>query len=276
VKVTFEGLVGYVKTTSNVWALLPKADPACQPPPYADISDSNVYPRHYAVLKVPRKNVQNPTLPNDLYQIPLDGYDLVLEGVTAGTGSVLDATNFHQLLSDGVRDATVDKLKAGMLSVPPAEPNLLAARMILPSTGFVAQVGTRRFQISDPKLPPMSTTCDNTTPNPNPNPNPLATRVESVTWTSSSLSTPVTLTLRPFNGTESSLVLVPALGEREFEIKIVNQVANTFIDPDHMGAHWAAYRWFYNLSNSGTDCTKHYYPNGTLGGNRCPQKLYTE
>lgn len=272
-KVTFEGLVGYVETGSNVWALLPKADPAFQPPPFADTSNSNDYPRHYAVLMVPRKNVRDPKLPHDLYQIPIDGYDIELP-VSAGTGPGLDSTQFHQTASDGVTDATVDELKAGMLDASPAQPNLLAARMKLPKTGFLAQVGgVYDFQISYPGQQGSGGFCNNPSV---PNSNPIKKRVESVTWTSSSLSATVTLTLRPFSGAPTTLVLEPASGENTVEIKVVNQVARAFMDPNHSGGHWVAYRWFYNLSSSGTDCTKHYYPRGVFGGNRCPQKLYTE
>ncbi len=74
------------------------------------------------------------------------------------------------------------------------------------------------------------------------------------------------------------LTLHPAMSESVVKVKIFHKVAEAIMDDMHEANHWPAYRWFYNLSDPSVHaaCNNHYFPVGTHGGNRCPQKLYWE
>lgn len=274
VTVSFEGLAGYVNSRTAkgddvVWVMLPNADPAKQPPPYADASDPAHYARHYAMLKVFGKNVKGFDQPINL-QIPIDGYDIkITSTLPAGTvNHVLDATRFYQTNPKN----SVDQVIATMLKPTPADPRL-AARMLIPATDLTAyEDGDFGETMPGPKKEDV---CPETTAG-----SRGKKRVEWVEW-SPTLTDDLTLTLSPLvlndpKHPEFELILHPEAPGKNFNVEIVNQVAESIMNPDYQPAHWAAYRWFYNLSNSGTDCTLHYYPDGPGGGNRCPQKLYWE
>lgn len=272
--VTFEGLVGYVNSKDQggenvVWALLPNADPDRQPPPGADATDPAHYVRHHAVLKVSGKNVKGFEQAANLL-IPIDGYDIKITS-TLPTGTVtgvLDTTTFNQASN------SVDKIRAAILSPTPADPRL-AARMMVPATNLEAHPSTPKFKDVNPGSPNAAGHCPEKTANIRDE-----QRIEWVTWTPT-LTDDLVLTLSSLKPSDPDhptfqLTLHPEAPGKDFEIKIVNQVSESLLNPGHHPAHWAAYRWFYNLSNSGADCTKHYYPDGPLGGDRCPQKLYQE
>ena len=239
--------------------LVPDFDPVDSPP-------------HYAVLKMSGKNLQGFEQPLDI-QISIDGFDLLLpQNLSSGPGNGLDPIPFQQ---DAAADAAVEKLQTGLTSHnPPPVP--LAARMQLSRANLTPLPGpnTRHFERYYPELPDSQGFCAD---KPSIN-NPKTTRVEAVTW-SQSLSSPLTLTLHHLNGTGTDipLTIIPAPNENRVALKIVNQVAEALYDsnPAHNNSHLPAYRWFYSLSQAST-CRAHYYPIGPAGGNRCPQKLYTE
>lgn len=261
-EMNFEGLVGYVNVADGVWALLPKADPSVALP-VGGREDLDNYPPHYAVLKVSGKNVRGIDFPIDL-QIPIDGFDLELpQNVFGGAGTGLDPSGFRQ--DSG--DAAAEKLATGVLDSTPSV--LLAARIKLPRTDLKTYQGSILFKKVYPLPPDKDGICDEPS-----NVTGDATRVESVSW-SPQLSEDLKLTIHRFGQAGFTLVLGPAASETTFKVQIVNQMADSLYDDQYEAAHWPAYRWYYNISSVKT-CKDHYYPQGPAGGNRCPQKLYSE
>jgi hypothetical protein len=266
-EISFVGLVGYYNDGTGVWALLPKARQGSLLP--TGIVDPSYYPDHYAVLEVNGANVKGFGVPIEI-QIPIDGYEIKLpQGMVGGTGNGLTGQEF-KFVPDPMY-ATSEKLNQAVLATP--APDVLSARMQLPLTDLVAMQGLDPFENVHPSL--SGKTCREPDQVPHTNP-----RVESVVWTRKNLSGDFVLTFQPLDGSASTggltLVPVPASGPLKVTVSILNQVSDALYDPSILAKHWAAYRWFYNLSDPPirADCSKHYYPQGPAGGNRCPQKLY--
>jgi hypothetical protein len=279
-QVTFEGLVGYVNKTDGVWALLPKAKPSDSPPvlPPSTQADPDYYPTHFAVLIISGMNLRGFDQPVTL-KIPIDGYDLQLPTGLAATGN-LDGTKFMQDPSD----SAVDKLNPDMIAEPMGSEarQYLTTRMKLPLGNFTFGPPNGQFFRTVPiKNAPNHTICFESEDTGSDD--EVASRAESVTWTSPNLNTDIDLSLildpTQSSPTAAKLTLHPAAGENLVAITVANKVAGAVLDDHHEAEHWPAYRWFYNLSTVAVrtgDCTKHYYPQGTHGGNRCPQKLFTD
>lgn len=267
-KVTFEGLVGYLNQNGLVWALLPKAS-ADTLPAGVDPNDLMDYPEHHAFLKVDGVNVKDFGKSIDLL-IPIDGKEIQVSD-DFGTGSGIPQDQFMQNPSD-----PRDKLDLTALTSK-AYPQL-AARIRLPLIDKNDwSIDTRE----DPNKPPP----DFVNVDPERSGSYCAAkfktvkdpRVQAVTW-KKMMTGEVTLRFQSTGGIPlPPLVLVPDNGN-DIQISIVNKEWLALYDPKYVGHHWPAYRWFYNLSDPGvkSECTQHYYPQGGAGGNRCPQKLYIE
>lgn len=268
-KVTFEGLVGYVNQADNVWALLPKASGGTMPPKY-DYTKPIDYPEHYAVLKVNGKNIKGFGIPIDI-QIPINDKEIEV-AVGGGTGYGVPFDPFRQIPND-----PVDKLDATVLTTPHPK---LTARVKLPllpdekdwliEEEEVQGGGVHDFVNVKPKK--VTDFCKE----PDEREDIVDPRVQAVTWQKRELTGEVTLYLRTLDGSDLfPLVLTQHGEEPTIQVWIFNKEGRGLQDPKYVSHHWPAYRWFYNLSVE-SDCTEHYYPQGDAGGNRCPQKLYSE
>jgi hypothetical protein len=268
-KVTFEGLVGYLNQRDKVWALLPKAGPDTMPSGF-DPNKLDDYPQHYAFLKVDGANVKDFEVPGDVH-IPIDGKAIEIS-VGSGTGSSgIPPDKFRQPQSD-----PVDQLDSAALTSPH---KYLAARVKLPLIDVNDWVIDETEDNQTPKFVNVTPTQATGYCKAPAFTNPTEPRVQAVTWQMKNLTGDVTLNLSTLSGVAvPPLVLTPTNGQNTIQVWIVNKEWQALYDPSYVAHHWPAYRWFYNLSNASvqSDCTKHYYPQGQLGGNRCPQKLYSE
>lgn len=266
-KVTFEGLVGYVNTSDWVWALLPKAQGDTMPIQYHP-NELREYPEHYAFLKVNGENIQDYEIAGEIY-IPIAGKEIWITDQQS-TGSGIPPGQFEQPNTD------VDRLNPDVLTKN--HPNL-TTRVRLPRIDdWIIDVheyqstSIKKFVTVKPELDGSYCKAPPFVPTGNGKP-----RVQAVTWQKHNLTDEIKLTIRTLGGFElKPLVLVPVTGQNTIQISIVNKMWQALYDPDHPANHWPSYRWFYNLSADPKTCIDHYYPQGDAGGNRCPQKLYSE
>jgi hypothetical protein len=271
-KVTFEGLVGYVNKsdTKTVWAVLPKARQDILPAGYDPKKSDDYPPEHYAYLKINGVNVKGFGIPVEL-QIPIDGIEIQVSEDFGGSMGI-PPDKFRQTPSD----PNVDKLDSKVLD---SDYPKLAARVKLPflikQDDWVLEEAeddgdvhdfVNVYPEKDGNFCKEPDDTDVTEP-----------RVQAVTWQRKELTGEVTLKFRTLGGTDlTSLVLVQYDNKDTIQVRIHNKDAMSLHQAGYEPIHWPAYRWFYNLSVSQSDCTKHYYPQGETGGNRCPQKLYSE
>lgn len=265
--VTFEGLVGYLNQKDQVWALLPKARPNTMPSGF-DPKKLSDYPEHHAFLKVNGANIKNFGIPGEIL-IPIEGKAIQITE-QFGEGSGIPSANFRQATS------SADKLDPSVLN---SDYSKLAARVKLPLIKESDWLIDETENSQTPKFVNVNPVKENNYCKAPDFKNPTEPRVQAVTWQMRSLTGEATLKFSTLGGDAlPPLVLVPVDNQSTIEVWIVNKVGHAITNPKHAGHHSPAYRWFYNLSvaNVQSDCTQHYYPQGSLGGNRCPQKLYTE
>jgi hypothetical protein len=272
-KVTFEGLIGYLNKPDNVWALLPRARQKNMPPGY-DLNHLSHYPEHYAILKVNGANVKGFGIPIDL-QIPIDDKEIQVSDDFGGRYGI-PSNPFRQ----NPMKPEVDQLEPAVLTSN--YPNL-AARVKLPLMTAEADwiieesenpnEAPHDFVDVYPKTKNDKNFCDDADIKPVTEP-----RVQAVTWQRKNLTGEVVLKLRTLDGKDLPPLELQANGQGTVQVWILNQDTSSLHNPTYRPLHWQAYRWFYNLSKTSyqSDCAKHYYPQGETGGNRCPQKLYSE
>lgn len=264
-RLTLQGLVGYVNTPGEVWALLPDASPGADLPP-GGVSE-NSYPRHFAYLRIPGREVEGVGGGDELL-IPLKGYDVVPELAFAG-GEGLPAEPFRQPANDAV-----DVLDPRVLDSP-GEVRGLASRVRLPRGGLKVletKEGDEEFEFGrvNPRQAP------NGCIDPGPPLRGDGARVAGVLW-ETSLSAPLVLGFLHHRDSQKNfrITVRPAPGSSEVTLEVVNQVSRALVEVDFHDAHWEPYRWYYSLVADPSDCTRHYYPVPPVaGGKRCPQKLY--
>jgi hypothetical protein len=264
-KITFEGLVGYINKSDAVWALLPKASADYLPAGVAP-QELMEFPEHYAFLKVNGMNVEGLNVATDIL-IPIDGKEIqVSDDFTTGSGIPQDP--FKQKAAD-----SRDKLDPSVLTAK-VNPQL-AARIKLP----LINAGDWKIETNEPdgSVPDFA----NFDPVPSGNfcidgfKTVEDPRVQAVTW-SKKVPGAVTLKIQSIGGTSLPKLVLVSAGGQDVQISIVNKEWQALYNQSYVGHHSPAYRWFYNLSDASvkSDCTKHYYPRADAGGNRCPQKLY--
>ncbi len=272
-KVSLLGLVGYVNTSNEVWALLPDASGKLPP----GVKDDQMYPRHFAYLKVSGQYLRGtnmPQVPGQLL-IPIVGYDVVPQLADFATGNGLDAQLFAQPLEAEL--AAMDQLAAGVTDTPPQAGDL-AARFRLPRAGLWPVRGNVTFAFVTPKPPTSENICLESTDLPGSG----TSLVEAVEW-KVDLTQDIVLDFLSHKDPASnfSLVLGPPPGSSLVEFEVVNQVSMALVSPateDEQFAHFPPYRWYYSLSakSDPSHCGHHYYPEPTTtGGQRCPQKIYS-
>lgn len=259
---TLLGLVGYVNTPDEVWALLPDASPGAPLPPGGVSEDS--YPRHFAYLRVAGRNVKGVDGGEELL-IPLKGYDVVPQ-LAFASGDGLPPGPFRQPPNN-----PVDIVDPSVVQSP-EEVRGLASRVRLPRRDLEVVSSTENFARILPVQVPLGCVAGP------PQGVGIGTRVEAVRW-STTLTAPLVLDFLHYQDPQKNfrLTIGPAASESHVRFEVVNQVSGALVDADFEEPHhFEPYRWYYRLAANQADCRQHYYPVPTVaGGKRCPQKLYT-
>lgn len=275
-EINFEGLVGYFNDADGVWALLPKAHTTLLPPG-VDSNDIDLYPEHYAVLKINGANIKNFNIPGKIH-IPIEDYEIDLPFVFTATGSGIPVAPFAQLSGE-----PADKLNLSVINGP-NPPMELSARIKLPFLSSPTDwiIDTRGSNGSIPyflRAVPMPKNANGFCKDTIATGTATVPRVEAVTWKKAGLTGDLLLKLHSLRTQDPDLplTLTPLPGQTTISIWILNKEGASLYDDSYDDEHFAPYRWFYGLSDPAArnNCDNHYYPQMGAGGNRCPEKLYT-